>query len=409
MSSESVQETLDHLFRREFGKIVARLTRILGSHRLDLAESSAQEALVKAVQTWPTQGIPEKPSAWIYQVARNHAIDCIRKEKPLVFELPEEAYELTLDDSSLKDDELKLLFMCCHPSFPHETAVMLTLKSLCGLSVSEIARAFLFKEEAVSQRLVRAKKKIKEDEIIFQIPPPLEIEARLDTVLDVLYLLFNEGYSATEGNELTRKDLCDEAIYRASRLAEHPTGKKAKVFALLALMHLQASRLSTRVDMNGDLLLLEEQDRSLWDQGQIRRGMEYLDRSAEGEELSPFHLQAGIASCHALAPSFETTPWILILNDYDVLMKIAPSPVVELNRTVAIAMAIGNTEALKELERLSRDPVLQSHYLFFAVKGEVSFRSGDLRGAKKCFKQALEFAKNEVERRLISKKLKKVS
>ncbi len=408
-----VQATLDHLFRRQAGQMVAYLTRFFGPHHLDLAETVVQEALLKAVQTWPLQGIPENPGAWILRAAKNSAMDHIRKSR----DLPQEGDILeTLLDSSpapeavlheeIEDDQLKLMFVCCHPALPREARIALTLKTLCGFGVPEIARAFLAKDETIAQRLVRAKKKIAELGLKYEVPPPEELEARIEAVMEVLYLLFNEGYLATTGDSLTRRDLCEEAIYRTTALSNHNVGNRPEVFALLALMHFQISRFNSRIDAEGELLLLEEQDRSLWDQTQIQLGLRLLERSAEGENLTAYHLQAGIASCHAIAPSFEKTNWEQILHYYDLLLWREHSPIVALNRAVAVAMVSGWDTGLAEVEKIKDLPPLKSYYLMHATVAELMRRKGDNAGAKLNYEKALALVGTEPERRLIQKRIR---
>lgn len=409
-----IQATLDHLFRRESGKIVAHLTRFLGSDRLDLAENVVQEALLKAVQSWPLQGIPDNPSAWILRVAKNGAIDHIRNQKNISFDsdlidaLESDQSVSTeasfLFENEIKDDQLKLMFICCHPNLSRESRIALTLKTLCGFSIGEIAKAFLAKEETIAQRIVRAKQKISEDKLPFEVPSIADIETRLDSVLEVLYLLFNEGYSATEGQDLIRRDLCEEAIFRTNALLSNAICNVPKVHALLALMYFQNSRFNSRLDAEGELLLLEEQDRNLWDREQIVLGLRHLDMSAEGDDLSEYHLQAGIASCHALADSFETTNWQTILNYYDIFLIKNDSPIVALNRAVAIAMVRGSAQGLAEVQKINH-PLLKSYYLFPATKAELNRRHGNFKDAKVYYEQALKLVGTEPEKRLIMKRI----
>lgn len=415
MSHKQVQATLDHLFRRESGRIVAYLTRFLGPDHLDLAENAVQEALVKAVQTWPIQGIPDNPAAWILQVSKNAAIDSIRSGKflshdsELVDSIQSSMTESDTDvafENEIRDDQLKLMFICCHPVLPREARIALTLKTVCGFSVPEIAKAFLSKEETIAQRIVRAKRTIAENKVKYEVPRPGDLELRLQSVLEVIYLLFNEGYSATEGGSLIRRDLCDEAIYRSQILSEHPICQRPQIYALLALMHLQVSRFNSRLDSHGELLLLEEQDRSLWDQAHIGSGLRYLDLSADGEELSDYHLQAGIASCHAVAKSFAETDWERILGYYDLLLMKDHSPIVALNRAVAIAMLRGPAAGLIEVDLIKDLPPLKSYYLLPSTMAELNRRLGHLAKAKILYEQAIELVGTEPERRLILKRIK---
>lgn len=397
--------------------MVAYLTSFFGANHLDLAESVVQEALLRAVQNWPLQGIPENPEAWILRAAKNAAIDHFRKKTEDLLN-PEDFVKLAEgieDDDArlvqsmqqeLKDDDLKLLFICCHPVLNSETRIALTLKTVCGFSVKEVARAFLAKEETIAQRLVRAKKKIAEENIKYEVPNPEELGERLDSVLEVLYLLFNEGYLATEGSSLIRKDLCDEAIYRTTMLAEHEVGNHPQVFALLALMHFQASRFAARTNTDGELLLLEEQDRSLWDQNHIKLGVTYLDYSAEGEDLSDYHLEAGIASYHAMAPTFAETNWTGILSLYEVLEIGSESPIITLNKAVAMGMVHGFATGITEILRIKKARLLQNYYLLPAALAEFYRRDGQFENSLNYFIEALKLVGTLPEKRLIEKRIK---
>src|SRR6059058_3334821 len=343
-----VSQLVEHLFRHEAGKMVATLTRIFGIERWNLAEDVVQEALSRALQTWPYRGIPENPSAWIMRASRNLALDVIRREK--VFRGKEaeiarliEAGEsstpqaLSFSEDEIADDRLRMMFVCCHPVIPPEAQVALALKTLCGFSVTEISRAFLTTEAAVAKRLTRAKQKVQEAHVPFEIPVGDEMARRLESVLHSLYLLFNEGYKASSGENLVREELCDEAIRLTQLLARHRAGNYPKTHALLALMLLNAARIPAREDDEGNLLRLEEQNRTRWDQAMIARGMSHLHQSASGEALSEYHLQAGIAACHATATNYSETDWSRILSLYDRSSEFDDSPVVALNRAVAVA------------------------------------------------------------------------
>lgn len=407
-----VHATLDHFFRRESGKIVAFLTRFVGAGQIDFAESVVQEALLRAVQSWPVNGIPENPGAWLLKVAKNIAVDELRKVRKFDFDSDEKIAALSAEETNyqfekeITDDQLKFMFICCHPKLSKDAQLALTLKTICGFGVNEIAKAFLSKEETIAQRIVRAKQKISDEKLKFEVPGPEEIENRLDSVLEVLYLLFNEGYSATEGSELIRRDLTQESIYRLTLLSKHPLCQKSRLFALLSLLHFQASRFNARIDSDGEILLLEEQDRTLWDQEHIHKGLKYLELSAVGEELSDYHLQAGIASCHATASNFSDTDWQRILDLYDVLLMRSHSPIVALNRCVAVAMLYGYECGLAEIETIKELPPLRSYYLLPATIGEIYRRLGRLDQAKTCYKDALKLAGTEPEKRLISKRIK---
>ncbi len=397
--------------------MVAYLTRFFGTDHLDLAEAVVQEALLRAVQSWPLQGIPDNPEAWILRAAKNAAIDHFRKKKEDLLE-PQYFDRLAdgLEDSDvqlvqsmqqeLKDNDLKLLFICCHPVLNSETRVALTLKTVCGFSVKEVARAFVAKEETIAQRLVRAKKKIAEEKIKYEVPQPEELGERMDSVLEVLYLLFNEGYLATEGSSLIRKDLCDEAIYRTTLLSEHEIGNHPQVFALLALMHFQASRFQARTNSEGELLLLEDQDRSLWDQNHIQLGIKYLDQSAEGEDLTDYHLEAGIASYHAMASTFAETNWAGILSLYEVLEIGTESPIIALNKAVAVGMVHGFPSGITEIMRIKNSGLLANYYLLPAALAEFYRRDGQFENSLNYFNEALKLVGTIPEKRLIEKRIK---
>ena len=306
-----VSRVVEHLFRQEAGKMVAMLTGIFGIDHLALAEDVVQEALARALQTWPFYGVPKNPSAWIMRASRNLALDVVRRQK--VFRNKEAEIVRLMErdnpapdaavftEQEISDDRLRMMFVCCHPLIPPEAQVALALNTLCGFSVTEISRAFLATEAATAKRLTRAKQKIRDARIPFEIPVGKELARRLDGVLQSLYLLYNEGYKASSGDALIREDLCKEAIHLARLLAEHPAGDQPRTHALLALMLLNAARIPTRVDGDGNLLRLQEQDRTRWDQAMIARGMFHFARSAAGDEITRYHLQAGIAACHCAA------------------------------------------------------------------------------------------------------------
>lgn len=418
-SDTQVSHLVSHLFRHKAGQMVSTLTRLFGVEHLQLAEDVVQETLLQALQQWPYRGVPDNPGAWLAAVARNRALDVLRRESTLRTKLAmldeptqyaglaseqQTGAESFLDDP-FGDDQLTMMFLCCHPSLSREAQVALTLKTVGGFGVSEIARGFLVSEETVAQRLVRAKRKLREEPLPFALPAADEWAERLEAVLQVLYLLFNEGYTAYQGENLVRQDLCAEAIRLCSLLAGHALGSLPKVHALLALMLLQASRLDTRVDAAGNLLLLAEQDRSQWDREAIQGGLYHLERAGAGDELTEYHLLAGIAACHAVAPSYETTDWRKILFYYDSLILINPSPVIALNRAVAIAMVQGPHVGLSALDEIKHRPELHNYYLLPATYGELYERIGEYERAAACYREALACMGNEAERRFLLRKL----
>ncbi len=371
----------DHLFRHEAAKLVAVLTGIFGIERWQLAEDVVQEAMVRALQTWPYYGVPKNPAAWLTQAAKNLALDTLRREKNFqekqpqiishIEQLPGEASgdHSPAFENEIKDDRLRMMFVCCHPLISREDQVALALKTLCGFSPPEIAKAFLTTEAAIAKRLTRAKQRIREAGIRFEIPEGDELARRLDAVLQSLYLLFNEGYKASSGESLIREDLCQEAIRLTQLLGEHLAGNQPKTHALLALMLLNAARIPSRMDAEGNLLRLQEQDRSRWHQPMIARGMFHLAHSAAGNELSEYHLQAGIAACHCAARDYASTDWGHILEMYDRLVAFDDSPVVALNRAVAVAEVYGPQVGIEAVGAIRNLQSLEAYYLLHAVLG----------------------------------------
>jgi len=426
-------------FQRVFAHMVATLTRILGPRHLSLAEEAAQDALVKALQLWPHQGAPANPSAWLIQVAKNRALDLLRRDQRLV-ELeplhdrdgaavaqtqavaaggarfaaagadPSADARLRGETPLPDDDQLAMMFLACHPMLPREARVALTLKTVCGFGVGEIARAFLAREEAISQRLVRAKRQLRDADVRFELTAA-DCAERLDSVLDVLYLLFNEGYTAHAGDQLVRSELCREAIRLGDLLAAAgatlcTTSGAAAVHALLALMHLQAARLPARVGDGDVLLRLAEQDRSLWDQPSIARGLQHLDAAASGDTLTVYHLEAGIAACHAVAPRYDDTDWPRIADLYDSLIVMKPTPIVALNRAIALSRVHGPGAGLAAVEAIAGDAVLARYYLLHATMGELALETGARDRAAECFRAALECECSEPEHRFLERRLR---
>ncbi|HYC90006.1 MAG TPA: sigma-70 family RNA polymerase sigma factor [Thermoanaerobaculia bacterium] len=407
--TESVHGLVDHLFRHSAGQMVATLTRVFGAEHLSLAEEVVQEALIAALQQWSLRGVPDNPRGWLFQVARNRALDQLRrestlrdKEPQLVAAFRERApEEEPLFAHELRDDQLRMMLMCGHPSIPKESRTALTLKTVGGFSVDEIARAFLTKKETIAQRLVRAKRLIREEGIPMELPPRAELPARLDSLLEVLYLLFNEGYGAHAGEDLVRADLCAEAIRLCRQLVEHPATSLPETHALLSLMLLQAARLPARVDAAGELATLEEQDRALWDQHMLAEGLRELGRSAAGERLTAYHVEAAIASCHAVEP----TDWEAVVAHYDRLLELKPTPIVTLNRAVALAMAHGPAFGLAAAEEIANHPSLRDYLPLSATLGELSLRAGNTAKAAEHFTRALELPATMPEKRFLLRKL----
>jgi RNA polymerase sigma factor (sigma-70 family) len=414
-SPETVPALVDHLFRHKAGQMVSALTRYFGVENLELVEDIVQEALVKALSQWAYHGIPENPGGWLWSTAKHQALDVLRREARFrkrlqgevrLIELEQAAAGKEADAYPFEDDQLSMIFLGCHPALTREAQIALVLNTVGGFSAAEIARAFLIPEATLAQRLVRAKQKLRTLGARFDPPTGGALTERLDSALDVLYLLFNEGYAAHSGATLIRRELCEEAIHLCRLMASHPATANPKTQALLALMLLQASRLPARTDPFGDVLLLEEQDRALWDRAMIAEGLLHLGYSAQGEVLTAFHLQAAIAAKHAQAESYAATDWAGIVADYDALLEAAPSPVVQLNRAVAMALAHGTQTGLRELEALSGDPALKRYHLFHAALGELYARNGESARAEAAFRAALALTGNEAERRFFERKLR---
>jgi RNA polymerase sigma factor (sigma-70 family) len=405
--TEEVQLLAAHLFRHSAGKLTARLTRILGWEAVDTAADIVQEALLAALQVWPYKGVPDNPEGWIWRVARNRATDRTRHATLAASKADAVAYELESSraEDHCDEDELAMMYVCAHPALPQEAQVALMLRILGGFTTREIALAYLTQEATVAQRIVRAKQKLRDAGVIVEVPSGGDVTERTDAVLLALYLMFNEGYSAHSGPNLLRDDLCSEAIRLTGLVCANPATNAPKVHALLALQYLQASRLATRTDDLGNLLLLSVQDRTQWDRALMAQGFAHLERAACGVEVSTYHMEAGIAACHASAPSYEDTEWSQILSLYDQLVESNASPVFALNRAVALAAVHGNRAALDDIERLAGDKRFDSYHLYFATLAELQSREGDTTGARHNFQRALELAGSEPERAFLQRRL----
>ena len=410
-------QLVEHFFRHETGRLHGALIRLLGVHNLTLAEDVAQEALLRALHSWSMGGVPPNPSAWITRVAMNLARDTLRhqrmsggKESAIITHLEQTRSTPAAaggDDNEIRDDALRLLFVCCHPAIAPDAQVVLALKVLCGFSTGEIARAFLTSEAAIEKQLTRTKQRIQNAGIGFDLPEGEDLAPRLDGVLAALYLLFNEGYKASAGERLLREELCQEAVRLTSLLVTHPTGRTPRSHALLALMLLSAARFPSRLDERGDLLRLDDQDRSKWDQRLIEHGLVQLGEAAQGNELSEYHLQAGIAAIHCTAADYASTNWALILRHYDELNRIKPSPIVALNRAVAVAHLHGPQAGLDAIAKIPQLDRLESHYLLHAVVGELHWRLQDHRAAAESFRQALRLAQVGPEQLYLTRMLER--
>ena len=402
---------IDAVWRIESAKLIAGLTRIVRD--VGLAEDLAQDALVAALERWPISGVPDKPGAWLMATAKHRAIDLLRRDKLLERkhqelahvlearqESPEPGLAAALDDP-IGDDLLALMFLACHPVLSTEARVALTLRLLGGLTTDEIARAFLVPEPTVAQRIVRAKRTLSETHVPFEVPRGPELTARLSSVLEVIYLVFNEGYSATAGDDWLRPTLCEEAL-RLGRIVAELAPQEPEVHGLVALLEIQASRTSARTGPSGEPILLLEQDRSRWDHLLIRRGLAALARAEQlGGALGSYALQAAIAACHARARSAEETDWARIVALYDALAQLTPSPVVDLNRAVAVAMAFGPAAGLELVDALTSEPLLKAYHLLPSVRGDLLAKLGRFDEASREFERAASLTRNARERELL--------
>jgi len=415
MSREKTAEAIDAVWRIESARLIAGLARMVGD--IGIAEDLAQDALVAALEQWPASGVPDNPGAWLMATAKHRAIDHLRrgkmqerKHEHLGRELDErqvspEAELAEAIDDHVGDDLLSLIFTACHPVLTTEARVALTLRLLGGLTTDEIARAFLVSKATIQQRIVRAKRTLAAAHVPFEVPRGAELAQRLESVLEVIYLIFNEGYSATAGDEWVRPALCEDALRLGRILAELAT-EEPEVHGLVALMEIQASRFRARVGPSGEPILLLDQDRGRWDQLLIRRGLAALARAeAFGGTLGPYTLQAAIAACHARARTAEETDWTRIVALYDALAQLMPSPVVELNRAVALGMAFGPAAGLEIVDQLTSDPALAGYHLLPSVRGELLAKLGRFEEARAELARAAELTQNVRERNLLLKKM----
>jgi RNA polymerase sigma factor (sigma-70 family) len=411
-------DPVDHLFRRESGRLVAALTRVFGVHNLALAEDVVQDALCRALEVWKFRGMPENPGAWLMTTAKNQALDVLRRERtartfaPELGRLLETEWTLTpaveeaFGAHAIQDDELRMMFSCVHPRLPQEAQVALVLHILCGFSVGEIANAFLSTEAAIEKRITRAKRVFAGSKRLFEICGTEDFRTRLFAVQRALYLLFNEGYHGSSAQSVVRMELCKEAMRLGALLRDHPLASTPRTHALLALMCLHASRLPSRIDDSGSLSLLPDQDRSQWDADLIAAGQKLLEQSATGDELSEYHVEAAIAWFHAVAPTAEDTNWGQIVQLYDTLMTIRPSPVVALNRAIAIAQHKGPEQGLEAIRSIADRQRLETYPFYPIALGEFEFQCARYVAAREHFNSALALARNPTERRFVERRLR---
>ncbi len=410
---EPVAPLVEHFFRHEAGRLVSVLTRIFGFRNFDLVEDMVQATLVDALHAWRVQ-VPDNPSAWVHRVAKNKVLDALRRDKigqrvltewATARPTPDEGLDQLFLDSEIEDSQLRMIFACCHPYLARENQLALTLKALCGFGNSEIARALLVSEETVKKRLQRATRDLIEQQVELDPPTAGDLAARLDSVHRVLYLLFNEGYSSTAGEKAIRIDLCEEAARLCHLLCSHPRCSTPSTHALMALMLFHAARLDARLDDRGFVLLMEEQDRSQWDQRLIHRALEFLNQSAEGSVISSFHLEAAIAYHHCRAKSYADTDWPAILRLYDALLTIHRSPVYLLNRAIVVAQIEGPQAGIRRLEEAGQDAAFRHYHLFDAALGELYRRAGDLDNARRHLQAAREKTHSPFDRELLDRRL----
>ncbi|MDP4261120.1 MAG: sigma-70 family RNA polymerase sigma factor [Bacteroidota bacterium] len=414
LSSKNIHELTDHLFRHESGKMVSVLSRLLGLQNMETAQDIVQDTLLQAMNTWGFNGIPDNPSAWLYRVAKNKAIDFLRRRKkfkeisPQYAYLVESEYSLTPTvhnlflENEIQDSQLRMMFACCHPSIPEESQIAMALKTLCGLGVNEIARAFLTNDETISKRIYRAREKIRAENIELDVPGHTDLQGRLDAVLKSLYLLFNEGYNSSHPEWLIRDDLCEEAMRLCLLLTQHPLTGYPRSKALFSLMCFQSSRLNARLDDKGNIVLLKYQDRTRWHLPLIQKGFDYLDAAAEPFEVSTYHFEAAIASLHAAAPSFEQTDWKSIYHLYEMLFQAQPNPVIAMNKAIASAYAISKQKALEELKEIKG---LEQHHLYYASIGEMYFELQEKENARTYFEKAFRLTNSQTEKQLLLEKI----
>ncbi len=413
LPEDSPADLVEHFFRHESGKLIASLVRFFGLRHFDLVEDTVQAALVEALRTWRHQGIPNKPSAWIHRVAKNRVLDRLRRDKKFAelatsigtSEASLESLDSCLSDDQLQDNLLRMLFTCCHPDLPADAAIPLTLKTVCGFGEREIAQCLLIQGATVRKRIYRAKRSLIQRRVSYELPGLEQLSARLQTVHNVLYLMFNEGYASSVSDAAIRMDVCEEAARLCHLLTLEPKCSNHTTHALLALMLFHACRFGARIDQEGALVLLEDQDRELWDRRLMNRAMEYLHYASTPDEWTSYHLEAAIAMHHCRADSFANTNWPAIIALYDKLLASRPSPVYELNRAIAVGQRDGPQTALALLHDLRSDSRLADYHLLDATFGELYRRSGELDTARQYYTSAMSKTQSASDRELLRRRL----
>lgn len=413
----NIDHTIDQLFRHEWGKLVSVLTKLFGPENLQLAEDVVQETLLKALNNWKINGLPSNPGAWLFTAARNKAIDVLRKQqlhqeyKRAITPLLQSEYTLSptvnevVNNKTIEDDQLRMMFVCCHPSLSSEAQVAIILKTLCGFSVSEIAKAFVSNYDTIEKRLYRARQSLKENNVSFELPGTVELSQRQENVLTAIYLLFNEGYNSTHHDDLIRKDLMNEAMRLCELICKSKLINNGSAYALLSLICFTSARSNARLDKAGKILLLKEQDRSLWNKKMIQEGINCLDKSSVAETISRYHIEAGIAFEHAKATAYENTNWKNILHYYDVLYHLQPSPVVALNRAIVIAELSGPAAAIETIQSIKQIELLNKYYLLPATLGEMYSKMNEPEKARQNFELALTLTQSTAEKHLLYQKI----
>jgi RNA polymerase sigma factor (sigma-70 family) len=414
-----IEHTIDHLFRREWGKLVTVLTKLFGPQNLQLAEDVVQDTLLKALNTWKINGLPENPSAWLFTAARNKAVDTLRKQQlhseyaKSITPLLQSEYTLTptvnemVNSKTIHDDQLRMMFVCCHPSLSAEAQVAIILKTLCGFSVTEIAKAFVTNYDTIEKRLYRARLALRENKVVFELPAEAELDHRLENVLTAVYLLFNEGYNSTAHESLIRKDLMQEAIRLCELICSNSLVKHSPAKALLSLMCFTASRNEARLDTEGNILLLKQQDRNKWNKSLIDKAIIHLQQAAvTGETISKYHIEAGIAFEHAKAITYADTNWMNILHYYNLLYQLFPTPVVALNRAIVISELYGPEKGIHAIGAIENITALKKYYLLPATLGELHWQLKQYDTAEQYFKEAIGLTQSAAEKKLLEQKMK---